>query len=163
MRQQDRRIIIETSSWLEATTAASHTELETGGILAGWRHNAGIYVSKFIEVSVSRATRASYLRRHTLATEHLENLIESLPEGSPIGYVGEWHTHPGNHGPSWTDHNQLNRISKRLEADIALIVLIQNGDADKWKPSAICARSGRLHPATIEIERSPTLQRQQTF
>ena len=163
MRDQARQIVIGTSSWLEATTAASQTELETGGILAGWRHGAGIYVSRFMEVPDSHATRASYLRRHTLATEHLENLIESLPEESPIGYVGEWHTHPGNHGPSWTDRNQLKRISKRLKADIALIVLIQNSDADKWKPSAICARSGRLHPAIVEIECSPALQRQHTF
>lgn len=143
MRHQDRQIIIESPGWLEAITAASHTELETGGILAGWRHNAGIYVSRFIEVPDSRATKASYLRRHALATENLEDLIESLPEGSPIGYVGEWHTHPGNHGPSWTDRNQLKRISKRLKADIALIVLIQNSDADRWKPSAICAKSVR--------------------
>lgn len=163
MRDQACQIVIETSSWLEATTAASQTELETGGILTGWRHSTGIYISRFIEVPDLRATRASYLRRHTLATEHLENLIESLPEGSPIGYVGEWHIHPGNQGPSRTDRNQLKRISKKLKADIALIVLIQNSNANKWKPSAICARSGKVQSATVEIEHSPALQKHQTF
>ena len=156
MRDQACQIVVETSSWLEATTAASLTQLETGGILTGWRHSAGIYVSRFIEVPDSSASRASYLRRHTLATEHLENLIESLPEGPPIGYVGEWHTHPGDQGPSRTDRNQLKRISKKLRSDIALIILVQ--DHEVWKPVAICARFGRVHPATVEIERSPALQ-----
>ena len=159
MRDQACQIVVETSGWLEATRAASRTELEIGGILVGWRHSAGIYVSRFMEVPDSRATKASYLRRHALATEHLKNLIKSLPEGSPIGYVGEWHTHPGDQGPSWTDRNQLKRISKRLRSDIALIVLVQDREVDKWKPAAISARSGRVHPAIVEIEHSPALQK----
>ena len=154
MRHQVCQIVIEPSGWQRATTAASQQGgRETGGILLGWRHSTGVYVSQFIEVPDRLATRRSYLRRHALATERLENSIGALPEGSPVGYVGEWHAHPNRQGPSRTDRNQLKRISERRTADITLIVASYDQGAAQWTPVGFCAKSGRVRQAVIVMSK----------
>ena len=152
MRRQACRIVVAPSAWATATTAASrHSGRETGGVLVGWRHSAGVCVTEFIEVSDRRSTRSSYLRRHSAAAQHLESVIGDLPEGSPEGYVGEWHTHPEPQDPSPTDRGQLKQISKKRSADIALIVVVYDPAVARWEPRGLCARSGKAHPAVIEV------------
>lgn len=152
MRRGLCRIVVEPSGWQTATTIASqHEGRETGGILLGWRHTTGLYVSRFIEVADQYATRTGYLRRHALAASHLEELLGELPAGSPIGYVGEWHTHPQRARPSWTDRTELRRISKSRDADIALIVAVCDPGHVEWVPVGLCARSGRVRPAVVEM------------
>ena len=146
------RIVVEPSGWHAATTFAAQQEgRETGGILLGWRHTTGIYVSRFIEVADRDATRSGYLRRHAMAASHLEELLGELPAGSPIGYVGEWHTHPKRARPSWTDRTELKRISKNRDADIALIVAVYEPGDVEWVPVGLCARSGTVRPAVVEM------------
>lgn len=155
MRDQPCRIVIEPECWDAIITAASQrTEKETGGILLGWRHSTGIYVCEAIEIPDRRATRTEYMRRHGPATESLEHFLATLPERSPIGYVGEWHTHLAPQGPSRTDRKQLKRISQHLGDDLALVVAAHDPRSDRWTPQGLCARVGRARPADIDI--SPT-------
>ena len=152
MRRDLCRIVVEPSGWHAATTLASQQEgRETGGILLGWRHTTGVFVSRFVEVADQYATRTGYLRRHALAASYLEKIFGELPVGSPIGYVGEWHTHPKRARPSWTDRTELKRISKSRDADIALIVAVYEPGDVEWVPVGLCARSGTVRPAVVEM------------
>ena len=152
MRRRACRIVVEPSAWVAATTAAAHhPERETGGILVGWRHSADICVSEFIEVPDRHSTRSSYLRRHAAAAQCLQDTLGSLPEESPRGYVGEWHTLPAPQGPSRTDLSHLKQISRKCPARIALIVLAHDPATGVWEPHGVCGRSGRTHPAVVEI------------
>ena len=146
------RVVVEPSGWQTAITAASRQAgRETGGILLGWRHTEGVYVSQFIEIEDRHATRTGYLRRHAPATKQLEESIGELSDGSPIGYVGEWHTHPARVSPSRTDRSELKRISKNRHADIALIVAVYDPGVAEWVPLGLCARSGRVRLAVVEM------------
>ena len=98
-----------------------------------------------------RSTHFSYMRRHAAAAQHLTDALDSLPEGSPEGYVGEWHTHPAPQGPSRTDRNQLKQISKQCQATVALIVLAHDPATGQWEPRGLCGRSGGAGLALIEI------------
>ena len=152
MRRQPCRIVVDFSAWSTATTAAARQPgCETGGVLLGWRNGAGVCVSEFIEVPDLRSTRSSYLRSHAAATQRLQDLLGGLPEGSPEGYVGEWHTHLAPHGPSRTDRSHLKKISRIRRDGVALIVLAHDPASDGWEPRGLCGRSGKTHPTAVEI------------
>lgn len=154
MRRQPCRIVVEPSAWATVTTSASQQpERETGGILLGWRHNAGVCVAEFIEVPDRRSTRSSYMRRHVAAAQRLENALSGLPEGSPEGYVGEWHTHPEPQGPSRTDRSHLKQISKQHQETVTLIVVVYDPATGEWEPRGLCGRSGKASSAVVEIRR----------
>ncbi len=146
------QIVVEPTCWATITDSASlQAERETGGVLLGWRHSAGVYVCDAIEIPDRRAGRSQYVRRHGPASESLNRSLDTLPAPSPVGYVGEWHTHPAPHGPSRTDRKQLRGISRRLHDDIALIVASHDPRSGVWEPQGLCARAGRVEPAHIHI------------
>lgn len=146
------QIVVEPACWTTITDSASlQAERETGGILLGWRHSSGVYVSDAVEVPDRRAGRSQYVRRHGLASESLNRFLDTLPAQSPVGYVGEWHTHPAPQGPSRIDRRRLKGISRHLHDDIALIVASHDPRSGAWKPQGLCARAGRVKPAHIDI------------
>ena len=152
MRPRRCEIVVEPASWQTITDAASQQPgSETGGILLGWRHSFGIYVCNVMEVPDRRASRAQYTRRHSSASEFLGRFLDTLPAESPVGYVGEWHTHLAPQGPSRTDRRQLKRISQHLHDDIALIVAMQDPRSGLWGPQGLCAQAGRARTAHIEV------------
>ena len=146
------QIVVEPVCWSAITdSAAQQTGRETGGILLGWRHSTGIYVCDAIEVPDRRASRNQYVRRHGPASESLNRFLDTLPAQSPVGYVGEWHTHPAPQGPSRADRRQLKSISQHLHDNVALIVASHDPRSGAWKPRGLCARAGRVKPAHIDI------------
>ena len=152
MKRRVCSIVVETSSWqCAAEVASKYDGRETGGILLGWRHSAGVFVSDFIEVPDQQSTRHTYMRKHTLATERLETATRDLPKGSPVGYVGEWHTHSRLQGPSRTDRRELRRISRDRPASVALLIVCYDSRTGQWTPVGLCARAGRVRPAVIEL------------
>ena len=146
------QIVVEPTCWSTIIDSADlQAGSETGGILLGWRHSTGVYVCDVIEVPDRRASRNQYVRRHGLASESLNRFLDTLPARSPVGYVGEWHTHPAPQGPSRTDRRQLKGISRHLHDYIALIVASHDPRSGVWKPQGLCARAGRVKPAHIDI------------
>jgi proteasome lid subunit RPN8/RPN11 len=87
-----------------ATTALPN---ETGGILLGYRTLDGVRVTGAIEVPDRRATGTSYRRSHRHASRKLATALALEPAGSPVGYVGEWHSHPAPQPPSAPDLTAL--------------------------------------------------------
>lgn len=161
MRPRRCEIVVEPAGWQTITDAASEqSELETGGILLGWRHRSGIYVCDAMEVPDRKASRAQYVRLHSSASEFLGRFLDTLPAESPIGYVGEWHTHPAPQGPSRTDRRQLKRISQHLHDDIALIVAMHDPHSGMWGPQGLCARAGRARTAHIDVRTARPEERQ---
>ena len=144
-----RLILVDADAWrtvIESRCAAR----ESGGILLGCRHRDGIYVNQFIEVPDPQAQAASYLRLHRPASNALKAVLKTLPQHSPHGYVGEWHTHPAPVGPSGIDRRQARRISRRADDEIALVVAAHNPNSGEWKAFGICAHLGRTRLATVE-------------
>ena len=146
------RIVVEPACWRTITDAALlQSGRETGGILLGWRHSTGVYVCDVVEVPDRRASGTQYLRRHRLASEFLDRFLDTCPARSPVGYVGEWHTHPAPQGPSRSDRRQLKQLSQHLHDHVALVVAVHDPHSGLWTPQGLCARSGRARPAHIDI------------
>src|SRR5918994_1733126 len=67
---------------------------ETGGLLLGWWDNTTVVVSHAVEVLDSEATNNSWTRREAAAQNVLDNALRDLSHPW-LGYVGDWHSHPG--------------------------------------------------------------------
>ena len=94
---------------LKAATEVAESSLprETGGILLGYWTSRYVHVAAVLEVPDLNAGATSYTMREIRAQEVLEAALADAPAASPIGYVGDWHSHPGQLPPSRTDHRTL--------------------------------------------------------
>ena len=144
-----RLILIEVDAW-RAVIESRCMARESGGILLGCRHRGGVYVNQFIEVPDPQAHATRYRRLHRSASKALKAIIETLPQHSSLGYVGEWHTHSAPVGPSSFDRRQVRRISRRADAEIALVVAAHGPNSGEWTALGICAHRGRTRLATVE-------------
>jgi hypothetical protein len=145
-------IFIESQAWEEALIAAGRApQRETGGILLGGRLSEGIRVTAMFEVPDHQAGHAAYRRRHGPAEVMLQEALESLPDGSPVGYVGEWHVHPAPVGPSWVDLREVRRISKKAGGPVALVVCVASAAGPGWSPLGLCAADGRLRRGHLHL------------
>lgn len=94
--------------------------LETGGILLGFRAPDVIVVTRALVVFDPRSSRHSYL----LHSRRAQRLMAAARNETPavVGYVGEWHTHPGDVPPSRTDERALGAAARMAAGPIALVV-----------------------------------------
>jgi hypothetical protein len=145
--------VVSGGAWASAVAAAGRDRLnETGGILLGWRIVGGLYVAHVVEVPDAQVHHASYRRRHREAQKALQQVLAELPSDTPVGYVGEWHTHPAPVGPSCSDRRELKRFSRSAGGPIGMIVWAFDPHSDGWSPHGVCASEGRQARAQVEIE-----------
>jgi proteasome lid subunit RPN8/RPN11 len=104
--------------------AARWTPREAGGLLFGWRTDYGVHIVDSVEVRARRRSRTSYERSERAAQNAVESYVRGLAEGSPIGYIGEWHSHPVRAAASPTDLATMARFSNDDGDALALVVLI---------------------------------------
>lgn len=143
-------LLVEHDAWEKILDAARvDTMRETGGVLLGWRHDRGVYVNDALVVPDSQAKHTSYRRRHKPASDVLDAALAELPSESPIGYVGEWHSHPAPAGPSWVDRFEMRRISRRTQAPVGLLVCTYDARNDKFAPDGVVAQRGRASRADV--------------
>ena len=145
-------IYIDPKAWDQMLTAAGRdVDIETGGILLGWREEHRLCVIQVLEVYDDEARRTSYTRRRRLAEKLMSEVLDRLPGDTSIGYVGEWHVHPAPIGPSITDQKELKRFSKKSENSLGMIVCAREVDAE-WKPHGLLGTKGHVVSATVRIE-----------
>lgn len=149
----DRRTIdIVGPAWADVIRCAGVAPMrETGGILLGWRHATGVHVEQALEVPDRQAGHTWYRRRHAPAEAALAAILDQLPEGSDLGYVGEWHTHPAPVGPSFCDRRELRRISGKTTNEVALLVVAYDKGASMWTPVGLTAHRRRIHQADVDV------------
>ncbi|MGI8711568.1 MAG: Mov34/MPN/PAD-1 family protein [Acidimicrobiales bacterium] len=141
-------LLVEPAAWQTILDAAGEDAMrETGGVLLGWRHEKGIYVHDALVVSDSHAKHTFYRRRHKPATDVLDAALAVLPGASPIGYVGEWHSHPAPTGPSWVDRFEMRRISRQTKAAVGLLVCAYDAKTGVFTPVGVVAERGRTSRA----------------
>lgn len=108
---------------LDATIADGMAALpnETGGILLGFRTPCLIVVTRTVTVADPQSSRRGYLRRYRQAQARMAIGRGDAPP--VVGYVGEWHTHPADVGPSRSDLRALAAIARLSQGPVALVVL----------------------------------------
>lgn len=120
---------------------------EVGGILIGYRQDAGVHVARAVVVPDPSATSCSYAREHAAAQAVLEAVRADEANHSLLGWVGEWHSHPKTGGPSSTDLRELARLAEIDGRATALIVIARGRDS--WRAHACLAVSQRVHASVL--------------
>lgn len=105
-----------------ASETAKRLPLETGGILLGYREVDNVVVTHALVVDGGGATRDRYFRDDVRANKRLAEFLADRAEDDPIGYVGEWHSHPAPSGPSTIDRNAMRAAAKAAGGPVALLV-----------------------------------------
>ncbi|UXA13660.1 SAVED domain-containing protein [Mycobacterium sp. SMC-8] len=157
MRRTPARIHLQNAAHTLITSeTAKHLPLETGGVLLGYREDADIIVTHALVVDGKLPSVNRYVRDDVKANELLGAFREGRADDDPIGYIGEWHSHPASSGPSPTDVHAIRATAKSSDAAIALLVHIPSSSQAF---SGIVAARGRLgrvstHAATVLLPQS---------
>lgn len=101
---------------------------ETGGLLLGWWEQEVPVVAGAVEVPDPAATGTRWTRHSEAAAAALRH---ARATGDPtVGYVGDWHTHPADLGPSPQDLRQTKQDSTEYPHALALVVVRHGGRLD---------------------------------
>lgn len=108
--------------------AASVHPTETGGLLLGWWDGPVPVVADWLEVPDPAARRNRWSRNEDAAADALAAARQSYP--SHVGYIGDWHSHPADIGPSRADIRAIRRVSRQYDDAVALVVVRHGGQVD---------------------------------
>lgn len=114
---------------------------EAGGILLGWATADGFELIDALVVPDGSASGTSYTRDSGAAQAALDDVLSTQPSGSPLGYIGEWHTHPAPCPPSPRDIRAMRSIARRLSTRPAVLLVAAFGtDGDTAMHGMIATR-----------------------
>jgi integrative and conjugative element protein (TIGR02256 family) len=111
---------------------------ETGGLLLGWWNGHNVFIEDSTEVVDTNATSNSWIRHEHAAQERLDAALAET-SASPMGYVGDWHSHPAVQGASATDLTSLKQASVQYKHPLVLVVRLPNNTLEFH-----AAKGGRL-------------------
>lgn len=134
----------EIMSWLKNEGLRS-LPFETGGILAGFRSENQVVITRASVVQDPRSGSTTYKLTASSATNALAKLKADAPE--VVGYVGDWHTHPADAPPSHLDRASMTKVARSSSDIIALLVLTYS-DSQFNRVHALLSQSthaGRPH------------------
>lgn len=114
-----------------AAETAKHLPRETGGILLGYQENSTVVVIQALVVDGHRTATDRYVRDDVRANAILTGFLAQRADDDPIGYIGEWHSHPTPSGPSPIDRDAMRATARGSGSPIALLVYAPTG-ADKF-------------------------------
>lgn len=101
-------IVSETAQATMYTAATREHPCETGGILLGVYVNGQPWVTSAVEISSADRGRRHYKLPGGTTQAAVRNARKS---DRRLGYLGDWHSHPCDVGPSPTDLMSLTLIS----------------------------------------------------
>lgn len=97
---------------------------ETGGILLGHQEGANLIIVHAVHVPSASASPTRYERNEAETRRQLEAFKVAHPLDDVDGYIGEWHSHTGNAGPSSIDRATMLDIAKQVSTPLALVVYV---------------------------------------
>lgn len=130
-----------------AAESAKHLPLEIGGVLLGYHEDNDVVVTHALVVDSAAATKKRYVRDDVLANARLAAFLADRAADDPIGYVGEWHSHPAPSGPSSIDHDAMRAAASASDSPVALLVFTPGGGGRFF---GLVAGRRRLARATIK-------------
>lgn len=106
---------------------------ETGGLLVGWYNGTELHVADALAVCDPEAGPTSYVRTNQAGNATLQDHLEAKSPGDPSGYIGEWHSHPANAGPSPLDKLTFLNLAAQVRSPLAMVVLVRRDSS--WEPT----------------------------
>lgn len=125
--------------------------LESGGILLGYREDQHIVITEALVIKSVAATTHRYVRDDVAANVQLRTFLDSRSPDDPVGYVGEWHSHPGPSQPSRTDIQAIRSTAQAAAGPVALVVCSAVGEPQFRAVIATRRRFGRISAQEAEV------------
>lgn len=120
---------------------------ECGGLLLGVRTPDGVWITQAVEINSGRRHRS----RFTIARGETHPLVDRARQvDERIGYVGDWHSHPANAGPSDRDFATLRDLVVGVMGRRRLLGLVRLRGAE-WSLELWAAERLKL-PRRVEFE-----------
>ncbi|CAI9388186.1 SAVED domain-containing protein [Microbacterium sp. T2.11-28] len=139
-----------------ASETAKRLPLETGGILLGYREIDNVVITHALVVDGGGATQDRYVRDDVRANERLAEFLSNRSEDDPIGYVGEWHSHPAPSGPSRIDRNAMRGAAKAAHGPVALLIFTPGVTGAYFGLVALRQRLGRVATRDAHVTFPPS-------
>lgn len=102
---------------------------ETGGILLGVRTEGRPWITQAVEIPSLDRGRRHYRIPAGTTTPTVERARQDDPR---LGYLGEWHTHPADVGPSPTDRATMRRLALRHPRTGLVLIVVRRGTNGYW-------------------------------
>lgn len=112
---------------------------EVGGVLIGFRAGDDVHVEDVVPVDDARSTRTTFRLRKGPREKAITDYLSQVGKGSVLGYVGTWHSHLADAGPSLVDRRTFHRELWSAPDVLALIVVAAKPDG-RWEPYALAGR-----------------------
>jgi proteasome lid subunit RPN8/RPN11 len=147
-----RQQVLVAREALDAVVEAGSAALprETGGILLGFRFPDGLVVTRFLLVEDTGSSTHSYLLRRRPAQRQLDAVRRHA--GPAVGYVGDWHSHPKDVGPSRSDLRSIAAACRDAGGPVALIVLSYTGSELARTHTRMARRTHPGHPLIRSVD-----------
>lgn len=117
-------LVIASHALVKAEADADRaTAAEAGGVLIGFRIDNAVHVEEILTVNDNQATRTKFVLRSRTRDATIEDFRASLPSDSPLGYVGTWHSHLADAGPSTTDRLTFQKEVFSASDAVAMLIL----------------------------------------
>lgn len=97
---------------------------ETGGILLGVRTAGRPWITLAIEIPTPDRERSQYRLPAGTTTAAVRSARHEDPR---LGYLGEWHSHPADVGPSPTDRATMRRLALRSPRTGVVLIIVRHG------------------------------------
>lgn len=121
-----RPFVVEESVISVMALAAAASPNETGGLIVGTRTADGVWIAGFVEIEVTRRHRS----RFVIPAGATHPVIDKLRLGDTrIGYLGDWHSHPADAGPSRLDFSTLQDLAVGVLGERRLLGLVRRSDS----------------------------------
>jgi len=127
--------------------ASSAHPLETGGILVGVYVNSRPWVTISVQIETAKP-RHNFYRLPSGARPRVVAELRKID--ARLGYLGEWHSHPANVGPSFRDKLSMGRIAwiSRTDCPCPLLIVAKRKNKD-YELEITEWREWRLLPVEI--------------
>lgn len=134
-----------------ASATANSLPQETGGILLGYQEDRTLVATHALVVEGQENTTNKYVRDDVLANRLLKESLDERAGDDPIGYIGEWHSHPSPSRPSDADYAAMRATAKGSSHPIALLVFVPGGTGEFFGLIARRQSFGRVTTKKVSI------------
>jgi integrative and conjugative element protein (TIGR02256 family) len=150
MKTRGRILIDDAPRDLIERVASGALPSETGGILIGYRDGPDVVVTHAVEVVDMNAHERGYVRRRAAAQQRLDTFLARQPSSSILGWVGDFHSHPGPGTASSRDRASIRRAARADGGRLALVVPAWDGNT--WSVHGYLGTAWRVR----RVEVTPT-------
>lgn len=133
-----------------ATETLEALPLESGGVLLGYYEDHNMVITDALIIRSAKSTTNRYVRDDVEANRQLSEYLAERSNEDPVGYVGEWHSHPVPCQPSKTDLNAIRSTASQTTRPLAL--LICSWATDPIFQAVVAAHEGRGRIAVDKAE-----------